>query len=211
MWEISSQSKLLFSLGDLNTTPPFSLLKHIRRAVCSPRRRITQPSVWYISLFLLFSHYSVFSKASTDVLLRPTLLPAAIGLCSLRELTADAPISYSSWVFVWGEPSENTSRFPSFKLEWMSLRNSFTKLSKTINKLDYVKGELINMTWEWDKNKIPTPTGIKPIISRTLEECSIHWATRTRGEQGHFTGVLPRILLSSYMFFFLSSYVFSVK
>ena len=148
MWEISSQSKLLFSLGDLKARRPFSLLKRIRRAVCSPRRRITQPSVWYISLLLLLSpHYSVFSKAATDVLLRPTLLPAAMDLSSLRELPAPnrlrlilPSISYASARdIVWGEPSENISRFPLFKIKLMSLRNSFAKLNKTIirNKLNH--------------------------------------------------------------------------
>ena len=37
------------------------------------------------------------------------------------------------------------------------------------------------------KKKSESPTGIEPMTSRTPGGHSIHWATRTRGEQGHLT------------------------
>ena len=46
------------------------------------------------------------------------------------------------------------------------------------------------MTRAWDKGKIrwvPSPTEIEPMTSRTPGGRSIHWATRTHGEQGHLT------------------------
>jgi len=45
--------------------------------------------------------------------------------------------------------------------------------------------ELINMAQVWDKEISQSPTGIKPMTSRTYGRHSIHWATRTHGEQGH--------------------------
>ena len=142
MWEISSQSKLLFSLGDLKARRPFSLLKRIRCAVCSPRRRITQPSVWDRSLFLLFSHYLVFSKAMTDVLLPPTLLLAAMDLSSLRELPAPNLLRLIlPYLILAGTLFEvNPEKiYHDFLCLNLSLRNSFAKLNKTIirNKLNH--------------------------------------------------------------------------
>ena len=64
-----------------------------------------QPCVWYISLLHLFSHYSVFSKATIAVLLRPTLLPAAMDHSSQLGATrsqlsqADSPIIYMCILF----------------------------------------------------------------------------------------------------------------
>ena len=87
-WTDWSTIQGVIFLGRLECNAPFSLIKHILRGVCSPRGRITQPRVWCISLLHLFSHYSVFSKATTGVLLRPTLLPAAMYHSSLRELPA---------------------------------------------------------------------------------------------------------------------------
>ena len=37
------------------------------------------------------------------------------------------------------------------------------------------------------QRKSESPPGIEPMTSRTLGRRSIHWATRTHGEQGHFT------------------------
>ena len=51
----------------------------------------------------------------------------------------------------------------------------------------FVKSELIKMTRAWDKEKSESPTRIEPIPSRTLGGRSIHWGTRTHGEQGHLT------------------------
>ena len=42
------------------------------------------------------------------------------------------------------------------------------------------------MTWAWDKEKSESPTGIEPMTSQTPGRHSIHWATRTHGEHGHF-------------------------
>ena len=50
-----------------------------------------------------------------------------------------------------------------------------------------MKGELINMTWVWDKERSESPMGIKPITSRTPDGLSIHWATRLQGEHCHLT------------------------
>ena len=54
-----------------------------------------------------------------------------------------------------------------------------------------VKGELINMTHTWDKEESESPTGMEPMpmTSRTHGGHSIHWDTRTHGEQGHFKWV----------------------
>ena len=88
-WTEWSTIQALFFLGDLNTMPLSSLIKHILGGVCSPRGRIAQVRVWYISLLHLFSHcYLFFSKATTGLLLRPTFLPAAMYHSSLRELPA---------------------------------------------------------------------------------------------------------------------------
>ena len=55
------------------------------------------------------------------------------------------------------------------------------------NVLSKMKGELINMTRKWDKEKIWVKSGIKPITSQTHGGRSIHWAMRTHGEQRHLT------------------------
>ena len=73
--------------GRLEYNALFFLIKHIPRVVCSSRGRITQPRMWYMSSSRVL-HYSVFLKATTGVLLRPTLLPAAMNHSSLRELPA---------------------------------------------------------------------------------------------------------------------------
>lgn len=50
-----------------------------------------------------------------------------------------------------------------------------------------VESELISMAPVWDKKKSKSPTGIKPMTSRTLGEGSIDWAKRTYGVQGQLT------------------------
>ena len=50
----------------------------------------------------------------------------------------------------------------------------------------YMKGELINMTQEWDKEKIWFPEGIKPMTSWALGGQFIHLAKRTHGKQDFF-------------------------
>ena len=42
------------------------------------------------------------------------------------------------------------------------------------------------MTRAWDKEKSESSTGVEPMTSRTPGGRSIHWTTRTHGEQGHF-------------------------
>ena len=49
-----------------------------------------------------------------------------------------------------------------------------------------VKGELIYMRLAWGKEKYEFLTGIEPMTSRTPGGRSIHFATRTHGEQDHF-------------------------
>ena len=48
-----------------------------------------------------------------------------------------------------------------------------------------MKDEIINMSQVWTKSE--SLMGIKPITSQTLGRSFIHWATRTHGEQGHFS------------------------
>ena len=48
-----------------------------------------------------------------------------------------------------------------------------------------MKGELINMTQLGTKKKSEFPTEIKPMTSWTHGGHSIHYATRTHGEQSH--------------------------
>ena len=50
-----------------------------------------------------------------------------------------------------------------------------------------LKDELINMARAWDKEISESLTGVEPMTSRIHGERSIHWATRTHGEQGHLT------------------------
>ena len=49
-----------------------------------------------------------------------------------------------------------------------------------------------NQQWQerGTKKKSESPTGIEPMTSRTPGGRSIHWATRTHGERGHFTEFL---------------------
>ena len=72
----------------MNTMPPFSQLKHIRHAVCSPKG-----STYYATMCMVYNSSLVFglldsvlSKAMTNVLLRPTLFLTAMNHFSLQEL-----------------------------------------------------------------------------------------------------------------------------
>ena len=49
-----------------------------------------------------------------------------------------------------------------------------------------MKTELIYMTRGY---KTKSPTGINPMTSQTPGGRSIHWVTRTNGEQGHLKGL----------------------
>ena len=47
------------------------------------------------------------------------------------------------------------------------------------------------------KKKSESQTGIIPMAFQTLGKCSIHWATRTHGEQGHMWQVSCKLLGSA--------------
>ena len=62
-----------------------------------------------------------------------------------------------------------------------------------------MKSELISKRGTMKKSE--SPTGIEPMTSQTLGRCSIHWAMRTHGQQGHFKCLYgQQVLLFWYLY-----------
>ena len=85
-------TKVLF-LGDLNTMPPFSWLKHIRRAVCNPRGRITQPRAWYESSSPVFTLFGLLESDDRRVASFLLLIHRCPPLLTLFSFMVQVPVA----------------------------------------------------------------------------------------------------------------------